>query len=318
MTTLENTNGNAIELKGISKTFRGRGTPVQALDNVSFEVPKGSVFCILGHNGAGKTTLLRILTTIIKPSSGTALVCGHDIQHDVMQVRQQIGIVAQDNHFDKYLSLWQNLCLHAQMHGLSKDEYIPRITELLHQVDLYKRRDDFTDQFSGGMQRRAVLIRALIHKPSILFLDEPSTGLDPEARREIWETIEQFKEWATVILTTHYMEEADALSDEILILNQGKVVMRGTPIDLKEEIAPKNTFDVFFHDAKADYYYPGLQEKHYPLLERFSRNHLRVTLPDSLSFKEFMHQFDWSDVRQIGETQVDMEDVYFKAAVQNH
>jgi ABC-2 type transport system ATP-binding protein len=234
-----------------------------------------------------------------------------------MQVRQQIGIVAQDNHFDKYLSLWQNLCIHAQMHGLSKDEYIPRITELLHQVDLYKRRNDFTDQFSGGMQRRAVLIRALIHKPSILFLDEPRTGLDPEARREIWETIEQFKEWATVILTTHYMEEADALSDEILILNQGKVVMRGTPIDLKEAIAPKNTFDVFFYDAKADYYYPGLQEKHYPLLERFSRNHLRVTLPDSLSFKEFMHQFDWSDVRQIGETQVDMEDVYFKAAVQN-
>ncbi|MEB3288006.1 MAG: ABC transporter ATP-binding protein [Vampirovibrionales bacterium] len=307
----------AIWAEGISKRFSRHGRIIQALENVSFSPQQGSVFCILGHNGAGKTTLLRILTTITRPSEGTASICGFDIQKNIMQVRQQIGIVTQENHFDKYLTLWQNLCLHAQLHGIPKKEYEGRITELLHQVNLYERRYDYTDEFSGGMQRRAVLIRALIHKPTVLFLDEPSTGLDPEARREIWETIEQFKSWATVVLTTHYMEEADALSDQVMILNAGKVVMRGTPTELKRAISPKNTFDVIFHAGKADDYLPKLQALQYPEVNRFSRNHLRVTLPEDQPVEALLSQLDWADIQQVGETQVDMETVYMAAAV-NH
>lgn len=310
---------SAIKIQGLSKAFHSPGhgkqsKTVQALSNVSFEVPTGSVFCILGPNGAGKTTLLRILTTMSLPDTGRATVAGFDIHKQVIDVRQRIGIVAQGSNFDRYLTIWDNLVLHAQMHGLSKRDYTARINELLQQVDLYERRHDYIEQLSGGMQRRVAVIRALIHKPSVLFLDEPSTGLDPEARREIWHTIEQFKTWATVILTTHYMEEADVLSDHVLILNHGTVVMRGTPAELKKALSPANTFDIIFHENRAELYQQQLSAKGYSDIQHLTRNHLRITLANHQSLKTLLDELDWADIHQVGETEADLEAVYLAAA----
>lgn len=300
----------AIEIEHLSKCFKRGAHPVQALSDVSFNIPQGSVFCILGHNGAGKTTLLRILTTVTRADSGTAKILGHDIQRDISAVRQEIGIVAQSNNFDRYLSIWQNLALHAQMHGMPKTEYTERISGLLQQVDLYDRRHGSIDELSGGLQRRVALIRALIHKPRILFLDEPTTGLDPEARRTLWETIEQFKSFATVILTTHYLEEADVLSDEILILNHGKVVMSGAPEALKKKIAPQHSFDFKVNGAKASAYQAKLLAAGFSGIDVLSKNAFRVHLQQHQSLQDVLSQMDWSDIQQVGETEVDLETVY--------
>lgn len=300
----------AIEIAHLSKCFHSGSQPIQALSDVSFNIPQGTVFCILGHNGAGKTTLLRILTTVIRPDSGSAKILGHDIQRDIMNVRQHIGIVAQSNNFDRYLTIWQNLALHAQMHGMTAAEYKPRLKELLEQVGLYERRDGSLDELSGGLQRRVALIRALIHKPKILFLDEPTTGLDPEARRDLWETIEQFKAFATVILTTHYLEEADMLSDQILILNHGKVVMSGSPEELKKTISPQNTYDIKVHDGKAAYYHDKLQAAGFPDIQVFSKNNFRIQLQANQTLKDVLNQMQWEDIQQVGETEVDLETVY--------
>jgi ABC-2 type transport system ATP-binding protein len=232
----------AIDAQHISKQFG----QFNALTDVSFTVPQKSVFSILGPNGAGKTTLLRILTTITRPLTGTATIEGFSILNQVYQVRQQIGVVSQDNNFDRYLSIWHNLVLHAQMHGIPRPIYEARITQLLKQVDLYDRRHATPDVLSGGMKRRVSLIRALIHEPAVLFLDEPTTGLDPQARRELWATIEQFKQRATIILTTHYLEEADVLSDHIMMINAGRVVMTGTPNALKQQVTLGDSLELVF------------------------------------------------------------------------
>jgi ABC-2 type transport system ATP-binding protein len=232
----------AIEATDIRKQFGS----FEALKGVSFQVPRRSVFSILGPNGAGKTTLLRILTTITRPLSGSALIEGYNILSQVYEVRQKIGVVAQDNNFDRYLSIWHNLTLHAQMHGLDRSTYEPRIIDLLKRVDLYDRRDATPEVLSGGMKRRVSLIRALIHEPSVLFLDEPTTGLDPQARRDLWETIELFKQRATIILTTHYLDEADALSDHIMLVNHGQVVSSGTPTGLKQQVSLGDTLELVF------------------------------------------------------------------------
>lgn len=305
---------NAIAVAHVSKRFRDGKRDVQALSDVSFAVPRGTVFCILGPNGAGKTTLLRIMTTVTRPDTGSICIEGHDTEKETLQVRQCLGILAQENRFDKFLTLWHNLTLHAQMHGMAKEEYEPRITELLKSVDLYERRFDYHETFSGGMQRRAALIRSLIHKPKVLFLDEPSTGLDPQARLDMWETIEQFKKTATIILTTHYMEEADRLSDRVVILNHGKVVMTGTPTELKKAISPEHTFDVYFNGHKAEEYQRKLIDKGFPETSLMGSCHLRVTLPHNSTLKDLLSEIDWTDIHQVGETEATMETVYLSAA----
>jgi ABC-2 type transport system ATP-binding protein len=305
----------AIEARQLKKQFKGRGDAVQALNGVSFSVPREKVFAILGPNGAGKTTLLRILTTVMRPSSGQAWIEGFEIGRQNIQIRQLIGIVAQDNYFDRYLTVWQNLALHAQMHGMEKPLYEPRIRELLEKVELYERRNDFMENFSGGMQRRVALIRALIHQPKILFLDEPTTGLDPSARREIWETIQELKHRTTVILTTHYMEEADRLSDRIMILNHGEVVMTGTAQELKQRISPPETYELFLNTPTAALYGQKLAswirdpEVADPNLLRFRLNH-----PDLLS--TLVAQIAPEDLKSIGLAQADLETVYLTAAGQ--
>lgn len=309
----------AISARELTKSFHSRSGRVHALRGVSLDVPPESVFTILGPNGAGKTTLLRILTSVMRPSSGHAWLNGFELGRHNIDIRQQIGIVAQDNHFDRYLTVWQNLFVHADMHGLSPEHANRRIRSLLEKVNLYDRRNDFLEQFSGGMQRRVALIRALIHEPKILFLDEPSTGLDPAARREIWQTILDLKQRTTVILTTHYMDEADRLSDQIMMLNHGQVVMVGTPQALKQQISPPGTYELVLATPRATHYAeqlgPRLQELHVapqdPHLMVF-----KLATPDQLP--QVLAQVAPEDFQSIGRVQADLEAVYLRVAGQTH
>lgn len=311
----EKPNHAAIQAQGLTKRFKSSSGPVQALNGVSFQVERDIVFTILGPNGAGKTTLLRILTTVMRPSSGTAWIEGFEIGRQNIHIRSLIGIVAQENHFDKYLTVWQNLVLHAQMHGLEKPVYEKRIRELLERVGLYDRRGDYLEIFSGGMQRRVALIRALIHEPKLLFLDEPTTGLDPAARREIWETIQDLKRHTTVILTTHYMEEADRLSDRIMMLNHGDVVMQGTAEELKRHISPPNTYELDLTVPKANDYQNALADvvqdatMMAPDMLRF-----KLERPEDLSV--VMARIAPSDLKSLGLAEADLETVYLTVAGQ--
>lgn len=304
----------AIEAQQLVKHFGKKGHEIQALRGLSFTVPKESVFCILGPNGAGKTTLLRILTTLTRPDSGTAKIEGHDVQTEALAVRSCIGVVSQENHFDRYLSIWHNLTLHAQMHDMSPKEYEPEITALLKKVDLYGRRFDLIDSLSGGMQRRVALIRALIHRPRVLFLDEPTTGLDPQARREIWDTILAFKQSATVILTTHYMEEADVLSDQILMLYQGQKVMIGTPRELKQSIVPGCQFELVLRTPDAAKYSPLLIDKGATQVEEVNDYLLRFELPSTDYLHEILSCIPPADLQRIGPVEVDLETVFLSVA----
>ncbi|HEY9745883.1 MAG TPA: ABC transporter ATP-binding protein [Oculatellaceae cyanobacterium] len=303
----------AILVERLHKQFTGPSGTVHALKGVSFEVARGQVFTILGPNGAGKTTLLRILTSVMRPQSGSAWVEGYELGRENMAIRPLIGIVSQDNHFDRYLTVWQNLDMHARMHGLDRKESAKRISELLERVHLYDRRKDYMETFSGGMQRRVALIRALIHRPRILFLDEPTTGLDPVARREIWNTIQELKQNTTVILTTHYMEEADRLSDRILMLNQGQVVMEGTPVELKRHISPPDIYELYLNRPVAEAYRQTLLH----LLEEAT-----VSDPYTLKFKlrraedlsVLIGQISPTDLRALGLAEADLEAVYLTVA----
>src|SRR6185369_260282 len=219
----------AITLKDITKSY-GSFT---AVDRFSLQVERGTVFGLLGPNGAGKTTLIKILTTLMKPSAGDAAVEGFSVLSAGREVRRVIGVVPQENNLDRYLTARENLILHGRLHGMRPAAYNPRIDQLLELTGLAGRQHDFPDTFSGGMQRRLVVARALVHNPRVLFLDEPTTGLDPQSRRAVWDYIEQLKESKTIFLTTHYLEEADALCDRIVIMDNGRVLVDGTAAELK-------------------------------------------------------------------------------------
>jgi ABC-2 type transport system ATP-binding protein len=283
----------------------------EALKGVSLTVPSNSVFCILGPNGAGKTTLLRILSTISRPDSGQVSVMGHDLATDVLGARQHIGIVAQDNQFDRYLSIWHNLTMHAQMHGIPKPQYEADITALLKSAGLYERRLNTPDTLSGGMKRRVSLIRAMIHKPSVLFLDEPTTGLDPQARRGLWEAILEFKKQATVILTTHYMEEAEVLSDNILLLSQGQVVKTGTSSQLKRALSPVDTYELVLDEAIAEALSHTLSAiagvNDCTVLDPFR---LKLALSSANQLPLIMQALDPHRLVKLGRLEVDLEAVF--------
>lgn len=232
----------AIILKNIRKVY---GT-ITAVDGISLSIEDGTVFGLLGPNGAGKTTLLKILTTLATPTSGEAYVQGYDIQKEYIKIRRIIGVVPQENNLDRYLTARENLVLHAKMQGMHRVEYDEKIDYLLNMMGLFHRRNDFPDKFSGGMQRRLVIARALIHTPSVLFLDEPTTGLDPQTRRAVWEYIQFLKEKTTIFLTTHYMEEADQLCDRIVIIDHGKALIDGTSSSIKKTLKGSGSYEVEF------------------------------------------------------------------------
>ena len=218
----------AIEAEALSKSYPG---DVQALDGLSFSVEEGSVFGLLGANGAGKSTAVRILTTLARADGGSARVAGHDVLADAAGVRRAIGVVGQRPGADREATARENLRLGARLQGMRGADLESRIEELLGRLGLADAGDRIVRGFSGGMERRLDIALALTHRPRVLFLDEPTTGLDPEVRAEMWHEIERLgrDEGITVLLTTHYLEEADRLAARLAIVDRGRVVATGSP-----------------------------------------------------------------------------------------
>jgi ABC-2 type transport system ATP-binding protein len=225
---------NAIETFKLTKCFNS----LTAVDQLDITVESGEIFALLGPNGAGKTTTISMLCTILKPTSGTAKVNGFDIVKDATQVRRSIGIVFQDPSVDDRLTGRENLFMHANLYGVPSGDQKSRINSVLKLVELEDRADDLLRTYSGGMRRRLELARGLIHYPKVLFLDEPTLGLDPQTRDHVWKYIRELKEThdITVVLTTHYMDEADKLSDHIAIMDYGKIIALDTSAKLKETL----------------------------------------------------------------------------------
>ena len=223
-----------IETINLTKKFG----ELVAVDNLNLKIKEGEIFGLLGPNGAGKTTTISMLCTILKPTSGTALVNGFDIIKEQDKVRKSIGVVFQDPSLDNLLTGEENLKIHAGLYGVPKNERVKRIQEVLGLVGLKERAKTIVKYYSGGMRRRLEIARGLIHYPKILFLDEPTLGLDPQTRVHIWEYIKKLaeRERITIVLTTHYMEEADMLCDRIAIIDHGGIKVSGKPEELKNSL----------------------------------------------------------------------------------
>ena len=229
------TNGNrpAIQTFSLSRKFGD----LVAVDGIDLSIKEGELFSLLGPNGAGKTTAIKMLCCLLRPSSGTATVMGRDIHKDPMAVKQIIDVSPQETAIAGHLNAWENLSLMGGIRGLAKREVKKRSEELLEMVGLAKRAKEQVRKFSGGMKRRLSIAMALVSDPQVLFLDEPTLGLDPQSRRSIWEQIAELKGKKTILLTTHYLEEADALADRIAIIDEGKIAALGTPQELKDSIS---------------------------------------------------------------------------------
>ena len=224
-----------------------------ALSDFDLEVEQGSIFGLLGPNGAGKTTLIRILTTLMRQTSGEASVEGLDTGTQGREIRRLIGVVPQENSLDRYLTARENLELHARLHGMEARRYASRIDELLELMGLAGRQKDFPDTFSGGMQRRLVVARALVHEPRVLFLDEPTTGLDPQSRRAVWDYVRSIAGSMTIFLTTHYLEEAEQLCDRIAIMDHGRLIALGSTQELKDRLAGGTAYRIEFETGAPRY-----------------------------------------------------------------
>jgi ABC-2 type transport system ATP-binding protein len=231
---------HALAAENLVKTYPGgrKKPPVRALDGLTFAVPEGVVLGLLGPNGAGKSTTVKILTTLSRADSGTARVAGHDVVKEQDAVRRAIGYVPQKSSSDPMATGVENLVLSGRVYGLSRQESVRRAAELLERFDLQEAGGRQVRTYSGGMQRKLDVALGLVHRPRVLFLDEPTTGLDPEARADLWNEVERLSgvEGMTVLLTTHYLEEADRLADLLAIVDHGKVVAEGTPESLKAEL----------------------------------------------------------------------------------
>ncbi len=228
---------NAISIKNLNKIYKGK-TKVKALDNISLDIPKGSLFGLLGTNGAGKSTLINIMAGLVIKSSGAVKIWESDIDKNPRQAKASIGIVPQELNFDPFFTPYQLLELQAGMYGVPKKD---RITEdLLKMVNLENKKMSYTRGLSGGMRRRLMIAKALVHKPPILVLDEPTAGVDVELRRQLWENVKKLnKEGVTIILTTHYLEEAEELCDYIAIINKGKIIANDKKENLLSTIESK-------------------------------------------------------------------------------
>jgi ABC-2 type transport system ATP-binding protein len=221
----------AVNLQNVHKVYNG----VSVVNDLSLSINAGEVFGLLGPNGAGKSTTIRMVTTLTEPSQGAIVVAGYDVNRQQLEVRRQIGVVLQQTSVDGDLTVWENMEFHGRMHHIPAPQRRQRIDTWLEYVELSDRRDDKVKTLSGGMKRRLQIARALLHNPQILFLDEPTVGLDPQARRRLWEIIQRLNQQGmTMLLTTHYMEEVEYLCDRIGVLDQGKLIELGTLDQLRQ------------------------------------------------------------------------------------
>lgn len=239
----------AIYAKGVYKNYKG-GKPGAGLNGFDLKVKAGTIYGLLGPNGAGKTTAVRIFSTLLQHDKGEVLVVGNDVKRNPSAVRKHIGLVGQYAAVDEILTGYQNLVLFAQLYGLSANDARQRANELLKQFKLEDAQNMPVAKYSGGMRRRLDLAASLLTTPAVLFVDEPTTGLDPVARRDVWEAIARLAEaGTTVLLTTQYLEEADRLADRIAMLKDGKVVAEGTPNELKRQLGDSR-IELSFHEKK--------------------------------------------------------------------
>ena len=233
----------AIEVKDLKKYYKS----IKAVDGVSFNVEKGDFFAFLGPNGAGKTTTIKMLTTLLNPTDGEAMVNGKDVTKDAFGVRKSFGIVFQDQSLDNELTAYENMYFHGVLYGIERKLRKEKIEKMLKFVGLWDRKGSYVKTFSGGMKRRLEIARALIHTPKILFLDEPTLGLDPQTRNHIWNYVKDLnkKEKMTVFFTTHAMEEAEKYANKIAIIDYGKIIAFGTVAEIKKKTRTKTIEEAF-------------------------------------------------------------------------
>jgi ABC-2 type transport system ATP-binding protein len=255
MSSSSNGHPPAIAVSGLIKNY----DEVQAVRGVEFDVARGEVFGFLGPNGAGKTTTINMLCTLAKPTAGSATVAGHDVVRERDDVRRNIGLVFQDPTLDGYMTGEQNLRMHAELYGVQRDLVAPRMEQVLRMVGLWERKDSPAGTYSGGMRRRLEIARGLMHSPRVLFLDEPTIGLDPQTRRSIWTYIRELKEREeiTIFMTTHYMDEAE-WCDRIAIMDHGEIVALDAPETLKAQVG---TDRVTIHTDDNDAAIAALQQR---------------------------------------------------------
>ena len=233
----------AISVKNLTKKFKD----FVAVDNISFEVNKGDIFAFLGPNGAGKTTTIKMITTLLRSNGGEIKVKGMDPLEHKDEVRKSFGVVFQDTTLDDELTAWENMYFHAVLYNVPKAEREEKIKDLLEFVELYDRKKDYVKKFSGGMKRRLEIARGLLHLPDILFLDEPTLGLDAQTRNKIWNFVKELKEKRniTVFLTSHYLQEAESVADKVAIIDHGKIIFNGSPADVKQQTNTDSLEDAF-------------------------------------------------------------------------
>jgi ABC-2 type transport system ATP-binding protein len=247
----------AIQTFSISRKFGN----LTAVDGIDLSIGEGELFSLLGPNGAGKTTIIKMLCCLLRPSSGTATIMGHDIKKDPIAVKKVIDVSPQETAIAEHLNAWENLSLMGGIHGIGKEEVKKRSGELLEMIGLTNRAKEQVRKYSGGMKRRLSIAMALVSDPQVLFLDEPTIGLDPQSRRSIWEHIAKLKGKKTIVHTTHYLEEADALADRIAIIDEGKIIALGTPRELKDSISDMQVMVVKAKNLTIDAI-EGLREKY--------------------------------------------------------
>ncbi|HYV33674.1 MAG TPA: ATP-binding cassette domain-containing protein [Candidatus Limnocylindria bacterium] len=234
---------NIIEVKNLSRSFG----EFKAVDNISFEVKRGEIFAFLGPNGAGKSTTIKMLTTLLNPTAGKINLNGHDPMHNSGEVRKSFGIVFQDPSLDDELTAWENMEFHGVLYNMEKKLRRERTEQLMKFVDLWDRKDSLVREFSGGMKRRLEIARGLLHHPKIMFLDEPTLGLDPQTRNHMWTYLQDLnvKENITVFFTTHYMEEASRIAQRIAIIDHGKIIATGTTEELQAQTQTTSLEEAF-------------------------------------------------------------------------
>ncbi|MDD2271357.1 MAG: ATP-binding cassette domain-containing protein [Desulfuromonadaceae bacterium] len=296
----------SIAIRALTKSYGA----LTALDSFDLEVEQGTIFGLLGPNGAGKTTLIRILTTLMRQSSGDAFIEGLDIQRYGCEIRSMIGVVSQENSLDRYLTARENLELHARLHGMEKQLYKRRIDELLELMGLAGRQKDFPDTFSGGMQRRLVIARALVHQPRVLFLDEPTTGLDPQSRRAVWEYVRSLAGSMTIFLTTHYLEEAEQLCDRIAIMDHGRLIALGSIQELKDRLSGATVYEIEFTGQGAAHYAALLASMPCVLDVTQVGHKVTVTLECWECLSEIVTALNGAPVRRISLQERTLEDVF--------
>lgn len=303
----------AVEINGLTKTF-GQQT---AVDQVSFNIKRGEVFGLLGPNGAGKTTTLRMMTTLLQPTSGDIKIFGHDVKTESQTVRSLFGLTGQYASVDEDISARENFMIFSRLNGLSRQEAKVRTTELLEEFSLVNSADKAISNFSGGMRRRLDLAVSLITRPALIFLDEPTTGLDPRTRTQMWDTIRQLvAAGSTIVLTTQYLEEADELADRIAVIDHGKLVSIGTPAELKAQVGGAKLRVEVADDTQAEQA-RGVMADTLPATPQVTRNVVEVAIDDINTVAGVLQAIMAAGVTitNMSVEQPSMDDVFFALTV---